>query len=382
MQVTQHMRVLIAMAAIAVAVLGPFPLECQEATPQALYDQAGQAFDGGNTALAIKLYQELLEKAPDSIAARINLGAALAQQGRYDEAKQQYRKVLASDPRNETAHLNLGLALYKQGDCTRARDEFDELHKLRPTNQQAFYLLADCDLRLGRLKDTIALVEPAYEAHPEDPALEYILGTALIQDGQTQRGAAVIDRIMRSGDSAVASMLMGAAQFAAKDYKTAAATLKKALDMNPNLPGVWTLYGRALLGNGGIEEAKAAFHRALEADPNDFDACLHLGGVLRHDGDTEGAGPYLKHALTLRPDSVPAQFQILALDAADGHLEEARTGLEKLVKQWPDFVEAHLQLATVYARLHRTEDSARERKIVVELNEKARVKGPQPENAP
>jgi tetratricopeptide (TPR) repeat protein len=272
--------------------------------------------------------------------------------------------------------------LYKQGDFSKARDQFNELYKLQPANQQPFYLLADCDLRLGRLKDAIALVEPAYEAHPDDPALEYILGTALIQDGQTQKGAAVIDRIMRNGNSAAASVLMGAAQFAAGDYKTAAATLKKALDMNPNLPGAWTLYGRALIGDGANEEAKAALRHALEADPNDFNACLRLGGVLRHDGDSEGAEPYLRHAITLRPDSVAAQFQIFALDAASGHLEEAKAGLEKLVKQWPDFVEAHLQLAIVYARLHQTEDSAREQKIVVELNEKARVKGPQPEVGP
>ena len=185
------------------------------------------------------------------------------------------------------------------------------------------------------------------------------------------RGAAVIDRIMRNGNSAAASVLMGTAQFAAGDYKTAAATLKKALDLNPNLPGAWTIYGRALLGSGATEEAKIAFRRALEADPNDFDACLHLGGGLRHDGDLEGARPYLAHALVLRPDSVQAQFQIFALDAATGHLDEARTGFEKLVKQWPDFVEAHLQLAMVYARLHQTELSARERKIVEELNEKA-----------
>ena len=56
--------------------------------------------------------------------------------------------------------------------------------------------------------------------------------------------------------------------------------------------------------------------------------------------------------------------------------------IKTAVKQWPDFVEAHLQLAMVYARLHQTELSARERKIVEELNEKARVKGPQPEAIP
>ena len=368
--------------AMAAAIFSLFRLDCQELSPQALYDQAGRALDAGNAELAIRLYEELLRQAPDSMEARTNLGVAFAQEGRYEEAAQQYRQVLSRDSRNQTAMLNLALAYYKQGDFGKARNLLEVLHQLRPANRQAFDLLSDCDLRLGMFRDAIALVEPAYQAQPDDPAIEYILGTALIQDGQTQKGAAVIDRMMRNGNSAVASVLMGASQFAAGEYKTSAATLRKALDLNPKLPAAWTIYGRALLSNGENEEAKRAFRRALEADPNDFDACLHLGALLRHDGDTAGAEPYLRHALVLRPESAAALFQVCALDAATGHLEEAKTGFQKLVKQWPDFVEAHLQLALLYARLHQTQDSERERRIVVELNEKARSKGPQPEVVP
>jgi Flp pilus assembly protein TadD len=382
MRGTQQRVGLIPTLAMAVAIFGPLRLDSQEVSSQAFYGQAGKALDAGNAALAIKLYEELLRRAPDSIEARTNLGVAYAQEGRYDEAVRQYRQVLSRDSHNETAMLNLALAYYKQGDFSKARNELDDLHKLRPANRQAFHLLADCDLRLGNYRDAIALVEPAYEAQADDPAIEYILGAALIQDGQTQRGAAVIDRMMRNGNSAVGSVLMGASQYAAGDYKASAATLRKALDLNPELPGAWTIYGRALLSGGENEEAKTAFRRALQADPNDFDACLHLGAVLRHDGDTEGAGPHLRHALVLRPDSAAVQFQVWALDAATGHLEEAKSGFEKLVKQWPDFVEAHLQLAMVYARLHQTRDSERERRIVVELNDKARSKGPQPEVIP
>lgn len=373
---------LIATAALAIAFLCPIRLACQQATPKDLYEKAGQALDAGDTAQAIKLYEELLKNAPDFVDARINLGAALAAQRRYDEAMQQYRRVLALDPKNETALLNLGLALYKEGDFARAHDEFYELHRLRPDNQQALYLLADCDLRLGKLKDAIALAEPEYEAHPDDAALEYILGTAYIRDGQTQKGAAVIDRVMRNGNSAVANLLVGSAQDAAGNYKAAAETLKKALDQNPDIPGAWTIYGQALLNSGENEKGKEALRRALEADPNDFDACLHLGAVLLHDGDTAGAEPYLQHALKLRPDVPAAQFQMYALDAATGHLAEARSGFEKLVRQYPDFVQAHLQLAMVYARLHQNEQSERERRIVVDLNDKARAKGPQPESVP
>ena len=368
--------------AVVVTSSGRLQLVGQEITPQSLYDQAGKALDAGDSAQAIRLYQELLQQRPDSIEARINLGVALAQAGRNEEAEQQYRQVLLQDPANEMAHLNLALAFYKRADFGNARNELDALHKLHPANRQAFYLLADCNLRLGKYKDTIALVEPAFHANPDDAALEYMLGTALIQDGQTQKGAAVIDRLMRNGNTAVANVLVGAAQYSAGDYQASATTLRKALDQSPDIPGAWTLYGRALVSGGDYEGAKVAFQHAVKADPNDFDACLHLGGILRHDGDMESAASYVKHALTLRPDSAAAQFQIDALDAATGHLEEARSGFEKLVKQWPDFVEAHLQLATVYARLHLTQESERERRIVAELNDKARVKGPQPETIP
>ncbi len=69
-----------------VAISGLPHLDCRELSPEALYDQAGRALDAGNAALAVKLYEELLRNAPDWIEARTNLGVALAQEGRYDEA--------------------------------------------------------------------------------------------------------------------------------------------------------------------------------------------------------------------------------------------------------------------------------------------------------
>src|SRR5215469_3994717 len=358
------------------------PLCAQEPSPQSLYNDAGKALDSGNTQLAIKLYQELLEKAPDSVEARTNLGVALAEEGRYGEAVAQYHEALKRSPQNQIALLNLAIALYKQAQFDKAREQLETLHKLNPSRQQAFYLLVDCDLRLGKFKDAIALVEPAYNLHPEDPALQYALGTALIEDGQTQQGAVVIDNILKNGNSPIAATLIGASQYNTGDYKSAAQSLRKALDANPSLPGAWTLYGRALVSSGDNAGAKAAFQRALENDPNDFDACLHLGGMLRHDGDIDAAAPYIRRALTLRPDSPAAKFQAGALDIAMGHLEQAKAELEELSKQWPDFVEAHVQLAVLYARMNRPRDSQRERQIVLALNAKARSKGPQPAMEP
>lgn len=366
----------ILLVCLLVAVTAPF---AAGQSADSLYADAVRAYERGDLQRAILLYEELVKRQPDSVAVRTDLGVALAQVGRYADAVTQYGEALKREPQNPVVQLNLALAWYKQAEFPRAATELESLRRAHSDNQQSLYLLADCYLRLGRNADAVALLRPAYEANPEDRAVVYALGTALIRDGQIQQGEAVIDRILKDGNNAEAKLLMGEAQFASRDYKTASATLRTALDLNPNLPGAWSLYGRALLNREDTPGAKTAFERALQADANDFAANLYLGAVLRLEADNARAGPYLERALRLRPASPQARFQIAALNAATGKLGEARKEFEQLARQWPDFLEVHVQLASIYARLNLKEESLRERKIVLELNEKAREKGPVPE---
>jgi tetratricopeptide (TPR) repeat protein len=345
-------------------------------SPEQLYKDALAADERGDTSRAISLYKQFLKIRPHSIPVRTNLGVALARAGHYSEAVAQYQQALKGEEQNPITRLNLALAYYKEADFEKAAAELQRLHVAHPENQQSLYLLADCYLRLGRNSDAVALLEPAYQADPEDRAVDYALGTALIRQGEIQRGETVIDRILKDGNSPEANLLVGEAQFAAGDYKTASATLRDALKHNPDLAGGWSLYGRALLNSEDEPGAKVAFQRALQADANDFAANLYLGSVLRRDGDSTAARPYLDRATRLRPGSPEARYQIGALDSAVGHLEKARKELEELEREWPDFLEVHVQLATLYSRLNLKEDSDRERNIVLQLNEKARKSGP------
>jgi tetratricopeptide (TPR) repeat protein len=339
-----------------------------------LYREAIAAYERGQISQSILLYEQLVKLEPDSVPARTNLGVALAQVGRYREALTQYQEALKRDPRNAVVHLNLALAWYKQAEFEMAATELEKLREEHPDNQQSLYLLADCYLRLGRNSDAVVLLEPAYRIDADDRVVDYALGTALIRTGQIQRGEVVIDRILKDGNTAEANLLMGEAQFAVSDYKTAAFTLRKALDLNPNLPGAWSLYARALLDGEDKPGAKTAFQHALQADPNDFPANLYLGAILRRDGSNAEAAPYLERALQLRPASPEAQFQIAALHAANGRLDAARKEFEQIEKSWPDFLEVRVQLAALYSRMKLTEESQREREIVLKLNEKARQK--------
>ena len=63
----------------------------QSPSPEQLFHDAVAAQQRGDDALAVRKYQELVKRYPDSLEVRANLGAALARLNRYDEAIVQYQ---------------------------------------------------------------------------------------------------------------------------------------------------------------------------------------------------------------------------------------------------------------------------------------------------
>jgi len=363
---------------LAVLLVGPSQTSAHAQSPQALNKDAEAAYERGDIQQAIHSYEELLKFQPDSVEVRTNLGVALARSGRYSDAVTQYEEALHLSPDNPIVRLNLALAWYKLASFDKAATELEHLRAKHADNRQSLYLLADCYLRLGRNGDAVTLLQPFYDASPEDHTVDFALGMALIRNRQIQKGEVIIDQVLKVGTHGEVDLLMGAARLAAGDSKNAALTIHKALEADATLPLGWSLYGRALLDSEDRQGAIVSFQKALQDDPNDFDANLYLGGVLRHDGDTTAAAPYLEKALRLRPASLEARFQVGMVNLALGRLEEARRDLEQVEQTSPDFQEVHVQLAALYARLHLIDDRKREQEIVLKLNEKAREKGPQP----
>lgn len=334
---------------------------------QDLLKKATELHQTGKLDEAIADYRKVLEIYPDLAPVRSNLGAALAESGRYSEAIVEYNRALAkqSDPR---VRLNLALAYYKTSQLQKAADTLLIVRQEQPGDIQGVTLLADCYLRLGRNKDVIELLTPLQQVNPSDLGITYMLGTALVRDGQVGRGQLVIDPILKNGDSAEARLLMGTTKLIANDLKGAVVDLAKAVQLNPNLPDVYSYYGSALLSTGDAASARKAFEKELTLDPNSFEANLRIGVLLRQDEDNDNALKYFNHALMVRPDDIGVRYQIAATELSMGHVESARQDLETMLKEAPNFTEAHVTLATAYYREKRKADGDRERAIVSKLN--------------
>jgi tetratricopeptide (TPR) repeat protein len=361
---------LLLVLAILLAIAAP-SLRAEETDPGEVDTEVARAVSlhqSGDILGAIDAYEMLLERAPERADARSNLGAAFVHLGRYEEAIEQYRLALAQVGGSPVIRFNLGLALYKAVRFSEAATELGQVVELQPTNKNAVLLLAECHLQLGENEKVIDLLAPLEETYSEDRAYAYLLGTALLREEETERGQIWIDRVLSGGDSAEARLLMGEAHLQAHNYPAAVEELTRAAALNPRLPTVHSLRGRALLAAQDVSSAEQAFRRELENNPNDFDANLHLGKLRKDDGRYDEARAYLTRALRLRDNDAGVLYALGSLYMATNQYQEACEALERLADQAPEFMPGHVLLAQVYYRLDRKEEGDREHAIVKRLH--------------
>ncbi len=335
----------------------------QEQDLNALLSRAVVLHQAGDLEGAAALYLQLLRQVPEAARVRSNLGAAYAGLGRFDDAIEQYQKALATED-VPSVRQNLALAFQKTGRIQQAADEAARVLSVQPDNRDALLLLGDCWSRLGEHQKAVDLLTPAAARAPEDKAVAYLLGTALLNLNRTADAQAVMDRLFRD-DSPEAHVLMATMHERRKDWSAALAEIEKARAGNPKLPLVNYLYGECLMkDHNDWAGAAAAFREELAIDPNHYESNLLLGTLLREEGRHEEALSYLARAARARGDDLAVQFSLGADYLALGRLEEARSLLEPVGKAAPRHLPTHMQLALLYHRLGRPEDAARERAAV------------------
>lgn len=348
----------------------------QTTSPDQLLNRAMTEQQRGDLTAAIRDYRSVLEVRPETLAARVNLGAALAHTGQLDAAIAEYRKALQLAPQLGSVHLDLGLAYSRKGDLASALPEYEAAHRASPREVRIAILLGDAEARTGRAADAVALLSPLEAANAANPDFEYALGESLIRNGHPRDGAARIEKSAAMSNSADAWMLAGSTLLDLNEFVQARRDLDNAMRLNASLPGLATLDGTARDKDGDSKAAIPAFRDALRANPNDFNANLYLGAILYKERDMEEAKKYLDKALELNPQSTMARYESAMWKSTSGQYQAAADQLEKLVADDPQWLEPHVELATLYYRLHRPADGARERQIVDKLTAQQQQQGP------
>lgn len=322
----------------------------------------------GDLTGAAKAYDAALSLDANRVDVLTNLGVVLAQQGKYEQAIAAYQKALRVSPDFAPAQLNLALAYYKDSFIERARDLLVAYRKEHPADLRIDLLLADCHLRLGDNAAVISVVEPLEQREPGNLALAYLLGTAYIRSGQSDKGDVLINRIMAQGDRPEVHMMLGDAYSHAHDFKKAAVEFTKAVAMNPSLPDAHLRLAETELMTGDSDRAFANLQAEYKLDPNNFETNFYLGLEYKNRGDLKLAETYLEKARNMRPDASDPLLQLALIAYQQQKYPEARAMLETVVQKNPQNVQAHVVLGQVYYRLHLRDLGLKQRAIVQKLN--------------
>jgi Tfp pilus assembly protein PilF len=282
------------------------------------------------------------------------------------------RKALAIDPSLAKTQALLGLCERKLGrDSARALLEtsFPRL-KDKTLEIQVGVELAGIYLQQGDLDRAAAVMRPLVDLDPDNIEILYMAQRvyseladdtlnklAMIAPGSARMQQVIAERLINEGD------LKGAAEH-----------YRKALEMDPRLPGVHYELAEAILESlPNDPQAQDAAEKELETAVK-FDGasagteCM-FARIASRRSDAVGAYAHFTRALQLNPASTEAQIGLGRLLAAKGKPQDAAKYLRMAVQSDPLSEEAHYRLAMVSRGMERNEEAARELRLFQEIKQ-------------
>jgi tetratricopeptide (TPR) repeat protein len=263
--------------------------------------------------------------------------AALAR-SQYDVAASEFEAILKLDPTRGDALANLGTVYYAQTKYADAARVFRKALRLRPSMKGVEAFLGMSEARLGRVREALPLLEKGFQNPLNDQwKLEsgLLLAEAYQRNGDSSKLQEVIAILERDfpenvevlylayrvhsflGARAVGSLVKTAPDSARLrqvtaellevegDFAGAVAQYRKALEIEPKLPGARRALGVALMNSANDQanrlEAERQFEQELAANPSDALSEYQLGELMWVGNKPAEAIRRFQRAIELQP---------------------------------------------------------------------------------
>jgi Flp pilus assembly protein TadD len=224
----------------------------------------------------ITLWSDSIDKQANNRTAHLNLGQALSEQGRLNEAMIHFREALRLSPNYAEAHNNLGSALAQQGKLELAIPHFYTSLKILPDFAEAHNNLAVALARQGRLEEAAKHYSEAARLYPDSAEVHNNLAVALVSLGRVDEAIPHYVRAVElKPDYAEAYNNLGNA------LDQAIAYYSEALEIKPKYAKAHNNLGVAWARLGELDQAIARFNKALQLQPDYTQARNNLAIALQ-----------------------------------------------------------------------------------------------------
>lgn len=187
-----------------------------------------------DAAEALRLYDGLLTRQPQSPKLLNERGVALHQSGRYQEAQASYLAAIASDPSYALAHNNLGVALYHGGNPTGANAAFQHALDAQPTFAKARLNQALLFFKGKRFPQALGAFQTVLATEAENPVAWNGVGLVLAESRKFQEAKSAYARAIQARPKyAEAHYNLSFALSNLGDFEAALRETKLAIELEP-----------------------------------------------------------------------------------------------------------------------------------------------------
>jgi tetratricopeptide (TPR) repeat protein len=301
---------------------------------------------------AIRYYTAALVIRPQSPGAHCNLGSALAEKGRLDEAIAEFREALRLKKDYVSGHNRLGMLLCgDKKDYDGAIASFREAIRLEPYHPQLHCNLGNALKYKGLLDEAITAYRHALRLKKDSVSAHNNLGLALYDKGQLAEAIAEYRKALRiKKDDPLAHYNLGLALANKGRLEEAIAEYREAIRIKKDFPEPHYGLGVTLWDKRQLDEAIAEYRKAIRLKKDYVSAHHNLGAALEDKGKLEEAIAEYREAIRIKKDDPNPHYNLGAALAKKGRLEEAIAEYREVIRLKKDFAQAHCNLGLILVR--------------------------------
>ncbi len=347
--------------------------------------------DAKQPALAIPEFQAAVVIDPENVDAQANLGVLLYFQGKAADSIPHFRAALAGHKEEGQPGLAkiqglLGMAENRTQDFADARKDMEAAlaalalgpsqiqssEGQRPEDRhfqvQLGLELVGLDTESGDLEKAAAIIAQLRKADPANAELLY----AAFRTYSDLAGESMLALSLAAPDSAQMHQLLAHEDTRQGNTTAAVGQYRKAIAINPHLPGVHFELAE-LLSTSSDEavkkEAEQEYRTALRENPQDEKSILRLAEIDAKKGNAKQSYDEYTKAVELQPADADAKLGLAKTLIAMNQADKALPLLENAVQLEPTNATVHYRLATLFRTMGRADDAKREMDLYKKFKE-------------
>lgn len=314
--------------------------------------------------------------AADILASSYNdLGTMRAQESKFAEGAELFKRAYAWKPSLPGLDRNWGLAAYRAQLYSEAISPLERQLAAHPEDSLVRRVLGVSYFAGDNFAKTVEVLRPLLTNPPNEPALLFSWGTALVKTGQAQTGEQILKLLLENNsDNPSVHFLLGQAYAQQEDYPNALLELETSLRLDSQLPEAHYYIGLVHLHQSEFSPAAEEFRKELLLRPGDPATSYRLAYALRSQGQTDEAAQILQGVVSAQPEYEPAHFELGRALLQQGDAVGAIKSLEIAEKLVPKREATYFQLSQAYRIAGRIQDANQALATYRKLIEENRLK--------